>query len=99
MLTKNEILDFLRKNKSEISSKYCLTKIGLFGSFAREEQTENSDIDLLVEYKPDAKKLYDVEEDLRLFISSTFKRKVDICSEKWIKPVFKPLILKDVIYV
>ena len=82
-----------------LNNKYHLKKIGIFGSFARNEQTEKSDIDLLVEYESNTLKLYDVEEDLRNYISTTFNRKVDICTEKWMKPFFKPLILKEVIYV
>jgi len=47
MLTQEEILHFLRDNKELFAEKYSLEKIGLFGSFARNEQTEDSDIDLL----------------------------------------------------
>ncbi len=99
MLDKQDILKFLSKNKEQLQNKFYLEKIGLFGSFSRNEQTEESDIDLLILYKEGTPKLYSVEEDFRKLISSKFDRKVDICSEKWIKPVFKPLIMKDVIYV
>jgi len=40
MNTKKEILDFLSENKNELLSKYHLNKIGLFGSFSREEATK-----------------------------------------------------------
>ena len=99
MLTQNEILAFLRNNKELFAEKYSLVKIGLFGSFARNEQNENSDIDLVVEYKKNTEKLYDVEDNFKIMIKEKFNRKVDICSIKWMKPVFKSLILKDVIYV
>jgi len=99
MSSKEDILLFLRENKDLLQRKYHLSKIGLFGSYARNEQTENSDIDILVEYQPNTPKLYDIEDNLRDFISNSFNRKVDICTEKWIKPLFKNLINKDVIYV
>jgi uncharacterized protein len=98
MLSTNEIIGFLRVNKPVFENRFHCTKIGLFGSFARNEQTEKSDIDILVVYKPDTPNLYDIEIELKNYIGSQFHRKVDICSEKWIKPIFKPLILKDAIY-
>ena len=46
MLKRDDILSFLRERKEELFSEYQLIKIGLFGSFARNEGTEESDIDL-----------------------------------------------------
>jgi len=98
MLTSNDIIKFLQENKPVFENRFHCKKIGLFGSFARNEQTDKSDIDILVVYEPDTPNLYDVEIELKNYIGSRFHRKVDICAEKWIKPIFKPLILKDVIY-
>lgn len=98
MLTANEVLIFLKDNKAILNNRFYCTKIGIFGSFARNEQTDNSDIDILIEFKQDTPNLYNVEIELKNFISNKFHRKVDICAEKWIKPVFKPLVLRDVIY-
>jgi predicted nucleotidyltransferase len=42
--------------------------------------------------------LYGTEIELNDFLRKRFNRKIDICAEKWIKPIFKPLILKDIIY-
>jgi len=98
MVSKNEILDFLFQNKTIFENRFYCEKIGLFGSFARNEQTENSDIDLVVVFKKSTPDLYKTEIELQQFISSKFNRKVDICAEKWIKPVFKSMVLKDVIY-
>ena len=53
MVDRDEILSFLREKKDVLFSKYQLSKIGLFGSFARNEGTEDSDIDLIVEFQPD----------------------------------------------
>jgi predicted nucleotidyltransferase len=48
--TREEILKVLRDNKERFAEKYGVTKLGLFGSFARNEATEGSDLDLLVEF-------------------------------------------------
>jgi len=98
MLTTSEILVFLTNNKNVFENRFYCLKIGLFGSFARNEQTESSDIDIIVEFKPDTPDFYETELELKKFIGNKFNRKVDICAEKWIKPIFKPMILKDTIY-
>jgi len=98
MTTRNEILDFLKKNKDNFENHFFCTKIGLFGSYARNEQTEKSDIDIIVSFKPNTPDLYQTEIDLKQFIGKQFNKKVDICAEKWIKPVFKTMVLKDAIY-
>ena len=98
MLASNEIIQLLRENKSYISTHFHCTEIGLFGSYARNEQTEESDIDILVVYEPETPNLYDVELELKQYLEKCFNRKVDICSKKWIKPIFKPLVLKEAIY-
>ncbi len=99
MLTSIDILDFLATNKSIFETRFYCTKIGLFGSFARNEQTENSDIDIIVVYNKNTPDLYSTEIELKKYISNQFNRKVDICAEKWIKPIFKSLVLKETIYV
>ena len=98
MTTKYEIIEFLKKNRQIFKNKYHCTKIGLFGSFARNEQTEKSDIDIIVEFSPNTPDFYQTEIDLKQFIGNQFNRSVDICAEKWIKPIFKPIVLKETIY-
>ncbi len=50
MMTKTDILDFLKTHKLELKQKYSVVKIGLFGSYAKDEADENSDIDIFVEF-------------------------------------------------
>lgn len=98
MLSSNEIIFFLKENKSYIKKHFYCTEIGLFGSFARNEQTKESDIDILVVFDQNTPNFYDVELKLKKYLKKRFNREVDICSKKWIKPIFKPLVLKDAIY-
>ncbi len=98
MLTSNEIIQFLKKNKSYLRKHFHCSEIGLFGSFARNEQTDQSDIDILVEFESETPNLYQVELELKEYLQSSFNKEVDICSKKWIKPIFRPLVLKDAIY-
>ncbi len=98
MLSSNEIIQFLRKNKPYLKKNFHCSEIGLFGSYARDEQTDKSDIDILVVFEPETPNLYDVELKLKEHLQTSFNREVDICSKKWIKPIFRPLVLKDAIY-
>ena len=98
MITKEEIIYYLRHNKAYLQKTFHCQEIGLFGSFARNEQTEQSDVDILVEFEVDTPDLYNVELQLKEHLKRQFNRKVDICSKKWIKPIFKPLVLKEAIY-
>lgn len=99
MLTKNEILEYLKNNKNVFFAQFHLTKIGLFGSYARDEQNPNSDIDILIERTPDAKNIFDLDWELQKLLKNQFNREVDICTEKYIKPFAKSFILRDAIYV
>ena len=99
MTSKGEILDFLARNKDHFRDRYRIIKIGLFGSYARDEQAENSDIDLIVEFENNTPNLYDLKNDLRLYIKENLNLNVDIAREKYIKPIYRKSILKEAIYV
>ncbi len=99
MTNRNEILEFLRQNKYQILEKYQLKLIALFGSYARLEQNENSDIDLLVEFIEGTKNIHSKKQELKSEISEKFNLEVDICRDKYIKDCFKNLIYKDAIYI
>ena len=98
-LTKQEILSYLTENKTSFFYKYNLEKIGVFGSYARGEQTEDSDIDILIEIHSGTDDIFEKKQELRNVLENKFNKHIDICRERSIKPMFKSLILKDVIYV
>lgn len=98
MLAISEIIDFLKKNKPYLKEQFHCVEIGVFGSFARNEQTDKSDIDFLVVFEPNTPNLYENEQELKIYLKTHLNRDVDICSKKWINPIFKPLILKDAVY-
>jgi uncharacterized protein len=99
MIDQKTVIQFLQTHLKEFEQNYHIIKIGLIGSFARQEQTENSDIDLLVEFEPGVEDLYDLKMELRQFIKANLYRDVDICREKYVKPYIKEALLKEVIYV
>ena len=98
MNTKQEILTFLQTNQAYIQKKFYINKMGIFGSFARDEQTSESDVDLLITIDKKAKNIYDLKTSLNEYLSTAFERKVDLAREKYLKPYAKKEILKDTIY-
>ncbi len=99
MLNKETILNFLKTHLPELQENYHIASIGLIGSFARDEQTEQSDIDFIIEFKPGTDKIYDLKLDLRQFLKDNLNRDVDICRKKYIKPYVKEHLEKEAIYV
>jgi len=99
MNSKEEILDFLHKNYVEITTKYHLTKLGVFGSFIRDEQRADSDVDILIEIEEGTQNIHDLKVSLHDYLSISFERSVDVAREKYLKPYAKEIILKDTIYV
>jgi predicted nucleotidyltransferase len=98
MKTSNEILTFLRNNKSLLRERFHVIRIGIFGSYARNQQNKDSDIDLLVEFEENTSNLFELKQQLKEFFSVNLNTEVDICREKYIKPRFKKAILKETIY-
>ena len=94
-IDKTNILNYLKEHYSEFKNKYNVEKIGLFGSYARDEATENSDIDIFVKMKPSLFDMVAIKEQ----IENDLNKKVDIIREhKNIKPIFLKMIQKDLIY-
>ena len=99
MLNKNTILDFLKDHSQYLRSNFHIQKIGLIGSFARDEQRDTSDIDLLLEFEPGTEDIYDIKIRMKEYLRSNLQRDVEICREKYLKPYVKDYLLKEVIYV
>ena len=99
MYTQKQILDFISKSKPMLQKDYHISKIGLFGSYARDEQSNNSDIDLIVEFEENTNNLYEIKIAIKQFFKQKFGVDVDLCREKYIKPRYKNRILNEAIYV
>lgn len=96
-MKKVEILNYLKAHKEEFSKKYQITKLALFGSCAKDENHEGSDIDIAIDTKlSDYFLLYDFKESLE----KAFGTKVDIVRvREKMNQSLKKRILKDGIYV
>jgi hypothetical protein len=82
-IIKNKVMPVLKKNK--------VTKAGIFGSYARGEQNENSDIDILVEVEGSLLDLVELEFELEKVLN----KKVDLLSYGGISKYLKEIILGE----
>ncbi|MFX1286652.1 MAG: nucleotidyltransferase family protein [Promethearchaeota archaeon] len=97
MLTKRKIIDYLEAEIPFLMEAYHVNTIGLFGSYAREEQNETSELDLLFEFtKPIS---YFALFKLEDYLSDKLGVRVEIVTPGGLKELIKPKILKDVVYV
>lgn len=87
----------LKECEYEIKRKFHVSRIGVFGSFARGEGRKESDVDVLVEFITGFK-TFDNYMDLKFFLEDIFSRNVDLVTINALKPQLKDDILKDVIY-
>ena len=97
MLTREDVLQILRENKDRFAEKYGVTKIGLFGSFARNEATEESDVDVCVETAGPAPF---VATHLKEEFEAMFQRSVDVLQpHQYLRPLLLRRLEREVIYV
>jgi len=95
--SQQDILISIKKIKDEVMRTYPVKNIGVFGSVARNEQTEASDIDLLVEFSQPVGFVTFIR--LESFLSKRLGRPVDLVTSDSLKPVIRQDILYEVIYV
>jgi uncharacterized protein len=86
----------LMKSSSDTIRGFGVREIGLFGSFARNDQKESSDVDIVVDLEEHT---FDAYMDLLFFLEDLFGRKVDLVMKDTIKPIIKDRILAETIYV
>jgi hypothetical protein len=95
-MTKDDILTELSKNKSYIQQHFEVEKIGLFGSYAKDQQKEDSDIDIYVEFRH---KTFDNLAGLWNYLEELYHKKIDLFHKhKNNNQVIISNIKKDVIY-
>ena len=91
-----EIIKIMKEHKEELKKKYKIKKIKIFGSYARGEQKERSDIDIIVDFEETLTliELIRLEEEIERILGI----KVDLLTEESISPFIKPYI-KEVVVI
>lgn len=97
MLSQQEILHELTKKLQILQRNYGVKRIGLFGSYSRDDQTNESDIDILVDFKEEFV-TFDNYMELKFLLEDHFQKTVDLIILDDIKPALKPGILRSIKY-
>ncbi len=96
MTTLKDIKEILRTNKDRLTNKYGLSIIAIFGSYGRGQQTAESDVDILVDFKqPIGIEFIDLAEELE----NLLKIKVDLVSKNGVRPDYFRQIEGELNYV
>ncbi len=96
MESRQFVLNTLLSIRPQLSERFAVSKIGLFGSVLRDDYTANSDIDIIVDFsRPVGIEFIDLAE----FLESKFHRRVDLVSKNGINSKFFDLIKSEIQYV
>ena len=98
VMNKSDVVTRLREHQSGMA-EFGVRTIGIFGSFARDEATVDSDVDVLVEFEPEQKKTFDNFMNLSFFLEDILQRRVELVTTSSLSPHIGPRILASVEYV
>ena len=93
----HELLSKLKAEKNSLYERYKVTRLGVFGSYARGEEKPGSDIDILIEFEeaPGMKEFFGTEE----YLEKLLNMKIDLVRENAIRPELKERIMSEVIFL
>lgn len=95
-MKQQRVLHTLKNHKQALSAKYGVTRIGIFGSMARDQATDESDIDIIVEMPPDLFEMVHMKEELERILAAP----VDLIRyHKYLNSYFKSRIDNEAIFV
>lgn len=94
-----KIYQTLKEYLPQLKEEYQIKQLGIFGSYVRGEQTKNSDLDILIEFNPEARFGLITFCQLENKLSEKLGKKVDLVMKNSLKPYLGKNILKEVIYL
>jgi len=98
MTTKEYILTTIRENKKELL-RFGILNVGLFGSYVRGDESDKSDIDLLIDFNPDHENFDNYMAVCNILDQLFRNEKLEIVTKNGLSPYIGPKILKEVQYV
>jgi len=88
-------LEFDRNALSALCAQYCVTELSVFGSAARGELRDDSDIDLLVEFDEGRKVTLFTLIDLQSELAALLGRAVDVVPKRGLKPLIRERVITE----
>ncbi len=98
MLKKEKVIQTIQ-GQNLLMRRYGISKVGLFGSYVREQQREGSDIDILIDFEDGAETFDNFIAICTLFDNLFKGEKVDVVTLRGLSPYIGPYILKEIEYV
>ena len=95
-MTRENALKCLAANKDKLKD-FAVARLAIFGSVARDQARADSDIDILVEYEPDARVGLFAFVRLQRFLSELLGARVDLATPAALRPEMKDQILREAI--
>ncbi len=96
-MNRSEVLGILRTHKPTLEQRFGVTRLALFGSFARDQATEKSDIDILVHFNgPATSRTY---FGVQFYIEDLLERHVDLVTEKALRDELRPYVEREAVSV
>ena len=96
-MNREEVLDILRTHKPTLAERFGVIELALFGSFARDEANDESDVDVLVRYDgPATSRSY---FGVQFYIEDLLGRRVDLVTEKALRSEFRPYVEREAVNV
>jgi len=96
-MKRDEVLDTLRAHQDTLAMRFGVSRLALFGSFARDQATDASDIDILVRFDgPATSKSY---FGVQFYLEDLLGRPVDLVTDKALRPQFRPYVEREAVDV
>ena len=96
-MNKSEVLRLLQTHKQILTERFGVTELAVFGSFARDEATDESDLDILVTFdNPATSRSY---FGVQFYIEDLTGRAVDLVTDRALRPELRPSIERDCVHV
>lgn len=96
-MNRDEVLNVLREHKATLAQRFGVTEISLFGSFARDQATDDSDVDILVRF--DAPPNWQRYFGAQGYLEDLLKRPVDLATNQDLRIEIRPYVEREVINV
>ena len=96
-MNRDEVLDMLRTHKPTLVERFGVTELALFGSFARDQATDGSDVDILVRFDapPDWRRYFGAQ----FYLEGLLGRRVDLSTDGEVRGEIRPYVKRDAIDV
>ena len=96
-MNRDEVLDMLRTHKPTLVERFGVNELALFGSFARDQATDGSDVDILVRFDgPATSRSY---FGVQFYIEDLLGRRVDLVTDKALRSELRPYVEREALNV